>query len=151
MVCLCLGVMYAVGLFASGVPFAILLAAFGALASFVPYLGIVLTILPATTLCVIEHGLSGHVIGVLATFVIAQMLEGTLITPKIVGEKVGLNPVWVILAILVFGNALGFLGLLLAVPIAASLKVLVVEAVSYYRDSPVFVSGEPTDGSSEGS
>ena len=76
------------------------------------------------------------------TFVIAQMVEGTLLTPKIVGNQVGLSPVWVILAILVFGNALGFLGVLLAVPIAASLKVLIAEGIAYYRSSEVFMGDD---------
>ena len=134
-VCFCLGVMYAVGLLISGVPFAILLALFGAVASFIPYLGIALTIGPAVILCVLQHGVDWHVAGVAATFIIAQMMEGTVITPKVVGDQVGLNPVWVILAILVFGNALGFLGLLLAVPIAASLKVLIVEGIELYKNS----------------
>ena len=148
LVCLCLGIMYAVGLLISGVPFAVVIAAFGAVASFVPYLGLVLTMGPAVILTLLQHGLDWHVIGVLLTFVIAQSVEGTILTPKIVGEQVGLNPVWVILAILVFSSTLGFLGLLLAVPLAASLKVLVVEGVAYYKRSPVFEGGGPDDGAS---
>lgn len=139
LVCLFLGVMYAVGLTIAGVPFGIVLGLFGGLASFVPYLGLILTIGPAVVLCVVQYaGLDWHLVVVLATFGIAQLLEGTLITPKVVGEQVGLGPVWVILAVLVFGNALGFLGLLLAVPLAATLKVLIFEGVDTYRKSAVF-------------
>ena len=139
LVCLFLGVMYAIGLTIAGVPFGIVLGLFGGLASFVPYLGLILTIGPAVVLCVVKYAvLDWHLIVVLATFGIAQILEGTLITPKVVGEKVGLGPVWVILAVLVFGNALGFLGLLLAVPIAATLKVLILEGIDTYRGSAVF-------------
>jgi predicted PurR-regulated permease PerM len=138
-VCVCLGVMYAIGLSIAGVPFALLIALFGMFASFIPYLGLVLTIGPAVGLCLAQQGgITWHVGAVIATFVIAQMLEGTVLTPKIVGDQVGLGPVWVILAIMVFGNFLGFLGLLLAVPIAASLKVLVEEGLAYYRASSVF-------------
>lgn len=137
-VCLLLGMMYVVGLTVSGVPFSIPIGIFGGLAAFIPYLGITLTIIPSVILTLIAHGLDWHMGGVLATFAIAQFLEGTFLTPKIVGDKVGLNPVWVILAILVFGNAFGFLGILLAVPMAASLKVLVLETVAYYRASRVF-------------
>lgn len=138
-VCLCLGAMYTVGLTLSGVPFALMIGAFGAIASFVPYLGLVLTIGPALVLCLLQYqGVDAHFAGVIATFVIAQILEGTVLTPKIVGEQVGLGPVWVILAVLVFGSALGFLGLLLAVPIAAALKVLAVEGLQYYKASPLF-------------
>ena len=145
LVCLFLGVMYAVGLTIAGVPFGLALGLFGGLASFVPYLGLILTIGPAVVLCVIQYaGLDWHLLVVLATFGIAQILEGTLITPKVVGEQVGLGPVWVILAVLVFGNALGFLGLLLAVPIAATLKVLILEGIDTYRASTLF-QGETSD------
>ena len=145
LVCVFLGVMYAVGLSIAGVPFGLVLGLFGGLASFVPYLGLILTIGPAVVLCVVKYAmLDWHLIVVVATFGIAQVLEGTLITPKVVGEQVGLGPVWVILAVLVFGNALGFLGLLLAVPIAATLKVLILEGIAAYRGSALF-QGETTD------
>jgi len=139
MVCCCLGAMYAIGLTIAGAPFALLLALFGALASFVPYLGLILTIGPAVILTVLYHGgVDWHVLGVLATFAIAQFLEGNFLTPKIVGSQVGLGPVWVILAIMIFGSTLGFIGLLLAVPIAAVLKVLAEEALAAYRRSDYF-------------
>ena len=145
-VCACLGMMYMVGLFISGVPFAIPIGFFGGAASFVPYLGVSLTILPSLLLVVLQHGLDWHLVGVLATFGIAQFLEGMVLTPKIIGNQVGLSPVWVILAIMVFSSLLGFVGLLLAVPMAAALKVLVIESVAYYKKSPVFES----DGGSAG-
>lgn len=148
-VCLCLGMMYAVGLLIAGVPFAILIAAFGMVAGFVPYLGLLLTIGPALVLALFQHGIDWHIAVVIATFAVAQLIEGTLLTPKIVGDQVGLGPVWVILAVMVFGSALGFLGLLLAVPIAATLKVLVVEGVTYYKGSPLF-EGDDSGGGSAG-
>ncbi len=141
-VCLCLGAMYAVGFLIARTPFAILIAAFGIAASFVPFVGVSMVAIIATVLTVLQYGLSWHIVVVIATIVIAQVLEGNVLTPKIVGDQVGLNPVWVILAILVFGNFLGFLGLLLAVPTAAALKVLVVEGVAYYRKSPMFEGGD---------
>ena len=107
-----------------------------------------LTAGPALLLAWLQHGFDWHLIGALATFIIAQSIEGTILTPKIVGDKVGLNPVWVILAIMVFGNALGFLGLLLAVPVAAALKVLVLEALARYKASPVFEGEGSERGSS---
>lgn len=142
-VALCLGTLYATGLLICGVPFAIFIGAFGVLASFVPYFGIALTIVPSVALCLMQHqGIDWHLAGVLATFALAQMLEGTVLTPRIVGDQVGLNPVWVILAVLVFGSNLGLLGLLLAVPTAAALKVLVVEALDWYRASDFYTGRE---------
>lgn len=151
MVCAFLGAMYAIGLSVAGVPLAILLALFGAVASFIPYLGLALTIIPAVLLCLVAHdGITWHLFVVLGTFGGAQFLEGSVITPKFVGEQVGLGPVWVILAVLVFGNALGFLGLLLAVPIAATLKVLIIEGIEYYRHSPVFANDDGPEEAAQG-
>lgn len=138
-VCFCLGGMYAIGFLIAGAPFALILALLGALGSFVPYLGLILTIGPAVTLTVLQYGpVNWHVGAVLATFVIAQFLEGNFLTPRIVGSQVGLGPVWVILAIMVFSSTLGFAGLLLAVPIAAVLKVLLGEVLIAYRTSDFF-------------
>ncbi|MCC6144877.1 MAG: AI-2E family transporter, partial [Candidatus Hydrogenedentes bacterium] len=137
-VCLGLGVMYLVGFLISGVPFAVPLAIFGGVASFVPYLGFILTVGPALFLTLLEYGFDWHLLGVVGTFVVAQAIEGNLLTPKVMGAQVGLGPVWVILAIMVFSGALGFLGLLLAVPTAAVLKVLVVEAVRCYKESSLY-------------
>ncbi|GMW02860.1 MAG: hypothetical protein AMXMBFR84_39960 [Candidatus Hydrogenedentota bacterium] len=148
-VALCLGAMYFLGFFLSGVPFAFLIALFGIVASFIPFVGVTMVAIIALVLTLMTHQLDWHLAGVLITVGLAQFLEGNVLTPKIVGDKVGLNPVWVILAVMVFGNFLGFLGLLLAVPIAASLKVLVVEAVKYYKTSPVF-AGVGSDDSSSG-
>jgi len=137
----CLGVMYAIGFWAASTPLALMIGAFGLFASFVPYLGVVLTSVLAISLTLLAWGIDYHLIIVFITIAAAQFLEGNVLTPKIVGDQVGLNPVWVILAVLVFGNLLGFLGLLIAVPTAAALKVLVVEAVAYYKRSEVY--GEP--------
>ena len=137
-VCCCLAAMYVVGLTVAGVPLAAALGIFGGLASFVPYLGIALTIGPAVLLALLKHGADWHLVVTVLTFVIAQAIEGNLLTPKIVGSQVGLGPVWVILAIMVFGSTMGFLGLLLAVPIAATLKVLVLELLALYRGSAFF-------------
>jgi predicted PurR-regulated permease PerM len=139
-VCVCLAVLYSIGLTLSGTPFALTLGIFGGIVSFVPFLGLILTIGPAVLLTLLQHGLDGHVVGVLATFIFAQALEGNFLTPKIVGSQVGLGPVWVILAVMVFGTTLGFKGLLIAVPLAATCKVLVVEALAYYKRSSFFTA-----------
>ena len=146
-VCFCLGIMYAIGFNLSGIAFALPLAIFGGVASFVPYVGPWMTVGPAALLALLQYGVGWPVIGVLFTVSLAQALEGNVLTPKIVGSHVGLNPVWVILAILVFSKALGFVGLLLAVPLAAVLKVIALEAVAYYKRSPLF-EGKPSRRSS---
>ncbi len=141
LVCLFLAVFYAAGLTIAGVPFGLFLGLAGGAASFVPYLGIALTILPAAMLCIVQHGgIDWHLLAVAATFLFGQILESTVITPKVVGKSVGLGPVWVILAVLVFGSALGMLGLLIAVPAAATLKVLIGEAVTEYKRSTFYAT-----------
>ena len=142
-VCVCLGGMYMLGFLIFGVPFAVLIGLFAIAASFIPFVGVATTAVLGLLLTLLQHGVDWHLLGVLVVVVAVQFLEGNVLTPKIVGEQVGLNPVWVILAIMVFGNFLGFLGLLLAVPIAAALKVLVLEGVAYYKASPVFAGGLP--------
>lgn len=143
-VCACLGTMYAIGFVIADVPFAITLGVFGGLASFVPYLGLILTIGPAMLFTLLKHGIDLHLAGVVITFVVAQGLEGNYLTPRIVGSQVGLGPVWVILAIMVFGSTLGFTGMLLAVPLAAVLKVLVAEGLELYLASSFF-GGAPAE------
>ena len=85
---------------------------------------------------------------VAAIFVVGQVVEGNFLTPKLVGERVGLHPVWVIFALLAGGTLLGLLGLLLAMPVAAVISVLVAFAVERYRDSWLYHGGqadEPND------
>jgi predicted PurR-regulated permease PerM len=137
-VCVLLGLMYTIGFLICGVPFAIVIGMFSVVASFIPFVGVATTAVLGILLTLLQYGIDWHIIGVLIVVGIAQFMEGNILTPRIVGDQVGLNPVWVILAIMVFGNFLGFLGLLLAVPIAAALKVLVLEGVAYYKASPVF-------------
>jgi len=137
-VCLILAVLYSIGFTISAVPFAIPIALIGGISAFVPYVGAMVAVVPAVLLALLEHGAAWNVIGVLVTVITAQALEGNILTPNIVGHQVGLSPLWVILSLMVFATLLGFPGLLLAVPVAAALKVLVVEALGYYKQSSFF-------------
>ncbi len=144
-VILCLSTMYAIGLYICDTPFWLHIAVLGGLISLVPYIGPTLTIVPAALLTLFAHGVDWHILGVIGTFTFAQTLEGNVLTPNIVGQHVGLHPVWVILALLVFASLFGFLGLVLALPLAATLKVLVLEGVSWYKQSSWYL-GESNTG-----
>jgi len=144
LVSLSLAAIYAVGLSALGVPFALIIAIVGGLANIVPYLGLVLGLLPAVLLAVVAFGDVWHPLGAVAVFVVGQALEGTVLTPRIVGRTTNLHPVFVILSILVFAQVLGFVGLLLAVPTAAIAKVFVTEALDKYRPSEIPTSEVPS-------
>lgn len=142
MVMAILAVIYSVGFMICGVPFAIAIAIIGGMLNIVPYLGPLMTYIPVALLTWVAHGLDWRIGGALLTIFLAQALESNVLTPQIVGSQVGLHPVWVILAVIVFSSAFGFVGLLLAVPIAATLKVLVLEAHAWYKQSSYYQSEE---------
>jgi predicted PurR-regulated permease PerM len=137
-VCAILSIIYGIGLTAIGIPMSFLLALVGGFGNMIPYVGIGLGLVPALILAFIQFQDVSHMLLVGLVFGIGQFLEGTLITPKVVGTKLGLNPVAIILAILICGQLLGFLGLLLAVPIASVAKVLIDEGIIKYKESKLF-------------
>ncbi len=149
-VCTILMGLYGIGLSVCGVPFAVPIAVMGGAATIVPYAGPTVTLVPSLILTLLTYGIDGHLLALCLVIACIQTCEGYFLTPHIVGSKVGLNPAWVIVAVLVFSSVLGFFGLLLAVPIAAVSKVLVQETVAYYKDSPVFF-GEGSAASSSAS
>lgn len=133
LVALALGGIYTAGLVIVGVPFGILIGVVAGLANIVPYLGLAVGLVPALLLSLIPYGGLLKPIGVLLSFSIAQAIEGFYLTPKIVGKNVGLSPVVVILAILVFAELFGFIGVIFAVPLASICKVFLGELLRYYR------------------
>jgi predicted PurR-regulated permease PerM len=137
-VCIILSVIYGIGLTIIGVPMSFLIAIVGGFGNIIPYVGIMLGLIPALLLTFIQFHDMTHLLFVGLVFGVGQFLEGTVITPKIVGTKLGLNPVAIILAILICGQMLGFLGLLLAVPIASVAKVLIDEGIIKYKETKLF-------------
>ncbi len=133
-----LALLYTLGFWIVGLPLATLVGIVAGIGNIVPYLGTGLGVTLATALALLDwHGV-GHLLAVYAVFVVVQGLEGWVITPKIVGESVGLSPFVVIVAVLVFGDLFGFFGVLVAVPLAAILKILLRVAVEAYRDSEFY-------------
>jgi predicted PurR-regulated permease PerM len=133
-----LGVLYAVGFSVLGIDFAIGVGLLAGVMALVPYLGNVVALGLAFSLCILEFGLDWHVLGVLGWYVVVQNLEGFVLTPRIMGSSVGLHPGVVIVALLIGGDLLGFLGLLIAVPAAAVAKVFIDELLEAYRRSPLY-------------
>jgi predicted PurR-regulated permease PerM len=141
-VCVILGLIYSLGLeFIAGVPMGIIIGLLAGLLSIVPYLGLIIGIGPAIVLALLEHGDLLHPLLVVVVFAVAQALEGNLITPKIVGEKLGLHPVTVIFAILVWGMLLGLTGMVIAVPLTAVIVVFGKKLVAHYRKSEFYRFG----------
>lgn len=123
-----LSVLYALFLGLIGVELWPVLAIIAGFGNIVPYLGTIVGITLSSLLALLSFGDLWHLVLVWLAFIAVQFLEGSFITPKIVGEKVGLSPLSVIIAIVAFGSLLGLLGILLAVPLAAILKVLMRQA-----------------------
>jgi predicted PurR-regulated permease PerM len=119
-----LSILYTVGLSISGVQYALAIGVVSGLVSFVPYLGLVFGMTLASLTVALEPAPLWPLIGVFATFTLAQLIEGTVLTPKLVGDQIGLHPVIVIFAIAAGGQLFGFFGVLLALPAAAVLSVL---------------------------
>ncbi|MGI9234510.1 MAG: AI-2E family transporter [Woeseiaceae bacterium] len=120
-----LAIIYSVGLGLVGLKFAIAIGVVSGLVSFVPYLGFVFGIALAGLTVALEPNPLWQLVGVVATFSIAQLIEGSVLTPKLVGDRIGLHPVIIIFAVAAGGQLFGFFGILLALPAAAVLSVLV--------------------------
>lgn len=125
LVMLALAVIYSAGLSLIGLKFALAIGVLSGLVSFVPYLGFIFGIVLAGLTAINEPHPLWMLAGVVAVFSVAQMIEGSFLTPKLVGDRIGLHPVIVIFAVMAFGQLFGFFGVLLALPAAAVLSVLV--------------------------
>ncbi len=130
-----LGVMYTGGLLIVGAPLALVIGPLAGLSSLVPYLGFVLGIGAALILTALEYQDFWHPVGVLATFAVSQSVEGWFLTPGLLGKRIGLHPVWVLVALLAGGGLFGLPGIVVGVPVAASLRVVLRHAVRAYRES----------------
>lgn len=134
MVMMALAVIYSVGLGLVGLKFAVAIGVVSGLVSFVPYLGLVFGVLLASLTVVLEPDPLWRLVGVFATFTIAQLIEGSILTPKLVGDRIGLHPVLVIFAVAAGGQLFGFFGILLALPVAAVLSVIARYAYTTYLE-----------------
>ena len=133
LVMLGLAVIYTSGLLILGIPYALAIGVVAGLVSFVPYLGFVIGIGLAGLAAVVEPNGLLLLVGVVAVFSIAQAIEGMLLTPRLVGDRIGLHPVLVIFSVLAGGQLFGFFGILLALPVAAVLSVWVRFAILHVR------------------
>lgn len=144
-VCLILGSFYAIALSISGLNFGLLIGLISGIITFVPYVGSMTGLVLSLGVAVAQFWPNyTPILTVLGTFLVGQFLEGNVLSPKLVGESVGLHPVWVIFALLAFGYLFGFVGLLVAVPLAATIGVLARFALRRYLQSS-FYTGAKTD------
>ena len=147
-VCAVLGVYYAVGLSLLGLNFGSVIGLLVGILAFIPYVGFAIGFILAVLLALTQFSDLHHVLYVVALFVAGMLMEGNLLTPKLVGERVHLHPVWIVFALLSFGTLLGLLGVLIAVPMAAVIGVLARFGLSRYLASPLYdpAGGKPGGG-----
>jgi predicted PurR-regulated permease PerM len=138
LVMLALGVCYTGGLMLMGLDLALLIGMLAGLASIVPYLGLVLGVAAASIAALLQFGDWQPLFGVAAVFVSAQLLEGMYLTPKLVGDRIGLHPVAVIFSVMAGGQLFGFTGVLLGLPVSAVIMVLLRHVHDRYRASAIY-------------
>jgi predicted PurR-regulated permease PerM len=138
-VCAILGAFYAVALSLIGLHFGLLIGAFAGLISFIPFVGSILGGLVSIGVAVVQFwDQPGMIAAVAVVFVAGQAVEGNFLTPKLVGGKVGLHPVWLMFALSAFGSLFGFVGLLVAVPAAAGIGVFGRFLIERYKDGQLY-------------
>jgi predicted PurR-regulated permease PerM len=143
-VCLILGSFYALGLSLTGLNFGLLIGLVSGIISFVPYVGSLTGLVLSLGVAIAQFWPAWTPIIVVAcVFFVGQFLEGYVLSPKLVGESIGLHPVWLMFALFAFGYLFGFVGMLLAVPLAAASGVLVRFALRQYLASPLYTGAEP--------
>jgi len=137
-VCFVLGIFYATGLTIIGLDFGLLVGLGTGIISFVPYVGAGIGMLTGVGIALFQFPETTSVIIVAAIFFVGQTAESYFLTPKLVGDRVGLHPVWIVFALLAGGALFGFTGVLLAVPVTAVIGVLVRFATARYLESPLY-------------
>ncbi|TCS65698.1 AI-2E family transporter [Primorskyibacter sedentarius] len=138
-VCLVLGAYYAIALMLVGLQFGLVVGVIAGLLTFIPYVGAIVGGALAIGLALFQFwGEWWWIVAVAVIFQIGQLIEGNILTPKLVGSSVGLHPVWLLMALSVFGMLFGFVGMLVAVPVAAALGVLARFGVAQYKHSLLY-------------
>ncbi|HYC25290.1 MAG TPA: AI-2E family transporter, partial [Roseiarcus sp.] len=139
LVCLFLGLWYGLGLTLIGLDYGFLIGVTGGLLSFVPYVGSLTTLVTSLLVALVQGWPSWSLfLEALGIVLVGQILEGYVLSPKLVGKSVGLHPVWVMFALVAFGELFGFTGLLIAVPAAAAIGVLARHLMAIYLSGPFY-------------
>lgn len=150
-VCFLLAMFYGVSLSLAGLKFGLIAGIIAGALSFVPFLGALTGLLLSLGLAIVQYWPELMPIAIIiAIFIAGQTLEGNFLTPRLVGKRVRLHPLWVIFALLAFGTLLGFTGMLLAIPLAAAMGVLVRHGLLVYTQSQLFLEMPAQKGGGDG-
>lgn len=143
-VCLILSLYYGIALMASGLEFGLTIGIITGMISFIPFVGAIIGAIASIGVALVQFWPDFIMIGIVGViFVVGQVLEGYVLTPNLVGERVGLHPVWVMFGLLAGGSLFGFVGVLIAVPMAAVVGVLSRFSIRQYLESPLYGAPVP--------
>lgn len=131
--------LYGVGYMIIGVPLAVPIGLLAGFLTFIPYVGSATALVFGLLMTLLHFTGWGKILAVISVYVVIQILDGIVITPRVVGGRLGLSPVWVLFALMAFGQLFGFVGVMLALPMSAVIKVFVVDGLRRYRTSELYL------------
>ncbi|MDD3288983.1 MAG: AI-2E family transporter [Alphaproteobacteria bacterium] len=138
LVCICLGMIYGIGLTIVGLKYGATIGVVAGLLSFIPYAGSTFCLVSSMALAFVQFDNVSQIVMTFSVFLVGQSLEGYVLTPKLVGDRVGLHPVWILFALFAGASLFGFMGVLIAVPVAAVIGVLIRFVLRQYKVSSVY-------------
>lgn len=139
-ICLLLTLYYVTGFSIIGLDLALLLGIFSGFLIIIPFIGVLLSFLIVTISCYFSFGAGAELIYVMILFAVGYTIESYILTPKIIGNRIGLHPVWIIFSVFATANLFGFVGVLFAIPIAGIVKVCLSNIIDYYKSSNIYKS-----------
>ncbi|MCC8483972.1 MAG: AI-2E family transporter [Rickettsia endosymbiont of Labidopullus appendiculatus] len=137
-VCLLLSIYYGVSLSILGVDLGLLLGVLSGFSIIIPFVGILISFSLTMIVSYFAFGMVSTLFYIIIIYLVGTIVEGYILSPKIIGDKIGLHPLWIIFAVLALGNIFGFLGILFAIPIASIVKVLFLAAIDFYKSSKFY-------------
>jgi putative permease len=137
-ICLLLSAYYFIGLSLVGIDLALLLAIISGFLVIIPFIGAFISLFLMLVSCYFSYGASVEIVYILVLFVIAHIIESYILTPQIIGDKIGLHPVWIIFSVFAAGSVFGFVGIVFAIPIAGVIKILLFNMIDYYKSTKIY-------------
>lgn len=137
-VCLLLSIYYVISLSMIGIDLGVLLGVISGFSIIIPFIGVLISFSLTMIVSYFALGMVPQLFYIIIIYFIGSIIDSYILSPKIIGDKIGLHPVWIIFAVLALGNILGFIGILFAVPIAAITKILFLAAVDFYKSSKFY-------------
>lgn len=137
-ICFLLGIYYVAGLKLIGIDLALLLGMVAGFLVIIPFIGALISLCLMMTSCYFSYGVSPELLYILILVAAGHIIEGYILTPKIIGNRIGLHPVWIIFAVFAAGSLFGFIGIIFAIPIAGIIKLLLRHLIDYYKSSKLY-------------